>query len=205
VVDALRELGTQPGASLFVHGPPSSGKTHLLNALCIELHAGRQTAWYIGLERLDSGASAGLKGLKGMVCFDGLHAVVGDERWEEALFHCFNEVCAGGGQVAVSSRLPLSALSFALPDLASRMAWGVRLKLERLAEADRVKVLQARASSLELELPEEVQQFLLRRVSRDLGSLLDALEKLQQGALADKRRVTIPLARQVLASELTEN
>lgn len=204
-VDALHALGKQAGASMFFHGPPSSGKTHLLNALCLELREANAPAWYIGLEKLQADASAGLKGLQGMVCFDGLHAVAGDRRWEEALFHCFNEVCQGGGQIAVSSRVPLSGLDFALPDLASRMAWGVRMKLELLDEQDRLKVLQARARSLDFDLPVEVENFLLTRISRDLGSLLDALEKLHREALAGKRRVTVPLARQVLAAELERN
>ena len=198
VVDAIREIGREPAASLYLHGPPSSGKTHLLNALCVEERERNGVAWYIGLERLDPDARAGLEGLSGLVCFDGLHAVAGDRRWEEALFHCFNEVRAGGGQVVASSRVPLSGLNFALPDLASRMAWGIRLKLEPLGEGERLKVLQGRAASLDFDLSDEVQSFLIRRISRDLGSLLDALERLHRAALADKRRVTVPLAREVL-------
>lgn len=202
---AVRDLRNQAGASLFVNGPPSTGKTHLLNALCTETRSHGGLAWYIGLKRMDSAARAGLKGLSGLVCFDDLHAVAGDRDWEEALFHCFNEVLAGGGQVAVASQQPLSALAFALPDLASRMAWGVRVQLEPLAEPDRLLVLRARAKSLELAVPAEVEQFLLRRISRDLGSLLAALEKLHRGALAGKRRVTVPLAKDVLAAELGEH
>lgn len=199
---AVRDLCSQPGASLFVSGPASTGKTHLLNALCTETRGDGRMAWYIGLKRMDKSARAGLKGLKGLVCFDDLHAVAGDRDWEEALFHCFNEVLASEGQVAVASQQPLSAIDFALPDLASRMAWGVRVQLEPLPEADRLLVLRARAKSLDFELPGEVEQFLLRRISRDLGSLLGALEKLHRGALAGKRRVTVPLAREVLVAEL---
>jgi DnaA family protein len=202
VVDEIRALQKQPGRSLFFHGQPSSGKTHLLNALCLESRENGGTAWYIGLEGLEAEAAAGLKGLRGLVCFDGLHAVAGDFQWEEAVFHCFNEVLEDGGQVVAGSRIPLSGLEFALPDLASRMAWGLRLKLEPLSEEDRLRVLQVRAQLLELDLPEDVQRFMLRRISRDLGTLLAALDKLHRGARADKRRVTVPLARQLLASEL---
>ena len=204
IVEALRTLTGQRGGSLYFHGLPATGKTHLLNALCIEQREQGGLGWYVGLEQLQPEATAGLRGLQGLVCFDDLHSVVGDVRWEEALFHCFNEVLENGGQVAVSSRLPLSALQFAIPDLASRMAWGIRLKLEPLREGDRLKVLQLRARRLDLDLPEEVQRFLMRRISRDLGSLLTALEKLHRAALADKRRVTVPLARNVLAAELEQ-
>ena len=201
-VAAIRNLLGQSGASLFLSGPPSSGKTHLLTAACIALREEGAPAWYLNLDGMEPGARALLKGLEGLVCFDGLHAVVGDSRWEEALFHCFNEVREAGGEILAASRQPLSALQFALPDLASRMAWGLRFRLEPLGEVERLAVLRSRARRLELDLPEEVESFLLRRISRDLGTLLDALEKLHGGARADNRRVTVPLARQVLAAEL---
>ncbi len=201
-VDSLKSLASHPGGSVFIQGPPGSGKTHLLNALCMEQREQRQPAWYIGLENLKSEAAAGLRGLEGLVCFDGLHAVTGDDQWEEALFHCFNEVRGGGGQVAISSRMPLSALDFSLPDLASRVAWGIRSQLKPLDEQQKMEVLRLRASRLELDLSPEVEQFLLKRISRDLGSMLTALEVIQQRALAEKRRVTVPLARKVFLSDL---
>lgn len=205
IVDTLRSLGSESVDSLFLQGATASGKTHLLNALCVERKQQNLPAWYIGLENLGRDAAAGLQGLHGAVCVDGLHAVVGDVEWEEALFHCFNEVRAAGGQVIVSSRVSLSALEFALPDLASRMAWGIRCTLKPLNETERMDVLRVHARQLELELPVEVEQFLMRRISRDLGSLVGLLEKLQERSLAEKRRVTVPLAREVILSEQGAN
>ncbi len=198
----MRELHRQPGSSLFLSGPAFSGKSHLLNALCVEQRERGASAWYIGLESLGPGDSGVLSGLQGMVCLDGLHAVAGDRRWAEALFHSFNEIREGGGQIAASSRQPLSAMTFALPDLASRMAWGLRFRLLPLDESGRLEVLRLHARRLELELPQDVERFLLRRIGRDLGSLLKAVEKLHHGALAGKRRVTVPFTRQVLSAEL---
>lgn len=201
-LEAIRDLPAQPGASLFIQGPQASGKTHLLNALCTEHRDRGGAAWYIALNNIEPGAVALLSGLQGLMCFDDLHAVVGDPRWEEALFHTFNRTLASGGQLVATSRTPLKSLPFALPDLASRMAWGLRFRLQPLAEEDRLMVLRNRARALDLDLPEDVERFLVRRISRDMGSLLGALSKLHRGALADKRRVTVPLAREVLADEL---
>lgn len=205
MVDALRAIDSGPGDSVFLSGPAASGKTHLLNSLCMERQLQDMPAWYIGLNKLDREAAAGLRGLHGTVCVDDLHAVVGDVTWEEALFHCFNEVRSGGGQVVVSSQFPLSTLEFALPDLASRMAWGIRCNLKPLNEDERMEVLRVHARQLELELPDEVEQFLMRRISRDLASLVDVLGKLHERALSEKRRVTVPLAREVLLGRQEEN
>lgn len=198
LVDALRNLGAQEGASLFLQGPPASGKSHLLGALCHEMRGRGRAAWYIGLEGLEREAAAGLEGLYGLVCFDDLHAVAGDRGWEEAVFHCFNQVRDAGGQIAVSSRVPLSALDFALPDLSSRLAWGLRLKLLPLGEDERVEVLRHRARSLDMALTREVEQYLLRRIQRDMASLVGTLEDVNRAALAAKRKITVPLVREVM-------
>ena len=49
-VDALRALGEKPGASAFVYGPPSCGKSHILNALCFEHRERRVVAEAHGVE-----------------------------------------------------------------------------------------------------------------------------------------------------------
>ena len=89
-------------------------------------------AFYIALKRLPESAAAGLEGLQvlDLVCVDDLDSVAGNPAWERALFNCFNEVRSAGGCLLVSSRLPLNSLEFGLPDLASRLAWGVRLNLQ---------------------------------------------------------------------------
>jgi DnaA family protein len=59
-------------------------------------------------------------------------------------------------------------------------------------------ILEQRARSLRIELPEEVRDYLIRHSRRDLASLLSALEQLKDAAFAGKRKLTIPLAREVL-------
>ncbi len=203
VVLAVKQLLDEPGSNLFLSGPPGSGKSHLLNALC---HAAREKglkAFYIALKRLPEEAAASLKGLQDLdlVCVDDLHSVVGNPAWENSLFRCFNELRSAGGSLAVSSQLALSMLQFGLPDLESRLAWGLRLKLRLPGDEGKLQVLQQRAQVLGIDLPQDVQRYLIKHSKRDMGSLLTTLENLKQAAFVAKRRITIPLAREVLAAD----
>lgn len=193
----------EPGACLFLSGPEGSGKSHLLNALC---HAARErdmAAFYIALKRLPEEAAAGLEGLQvlDLVCVDDIDRIAGNGAWERALFNCFNEVRAAGGRLLVGSGLPLGALRFGLPDLASRLAWGVQLKLQVPDDEDKRAVMLQRARSLHIELPGDVQNYVLKNSRRDMASLLSVVESLKDAAFAGKRKITVPLAREVLKKE----
>jgi DnaA family protein len=124
--------------------------------------------------------------------------VAGNAAWEKALFRCFNDIRDAGGRLLVSSSQPLSTLPVRLPDLASRLSWGVRQKLQPPDDAGKLEVLQQRARTLRIEVPLDVQNYLLRYGRRDMASLLTALERLKDAAFADKRKITVPLAREVL-------
>jgi DnaA family protein len=199
-LSAVQHLLDEPGGVLFLSGPPGSGKSHLLNALC---HAARNAglgAFYVALKRLPEDAAAGLEGLQmlDLVCVDDLDYVAGSPVWEKALFRCFNEIREAGGRLLVSSSQPLPLLPIQLPDLASRLAWGVRQNLQPPDDPGKLEILQQRARTLRIEVPLDVQHYLLRYGRRDMASLLMALERLKDAAFADKRKITVPLAREVL-------
>ena len=59
-------------------------------------------------------------------------------------------------------------------------------------------MLKAQAGLRGIELDEGVLDWLFARHTRDLGALLDLLDKLDQASLAAQRRVTIPFLRELL-------
>lgn len=200
VVESLKSVLQEPDKLLFLSGPEGTGKTHLLNAACLAVREQGLTAFYAGLRSLPDGSQQMLEGLENidLVCIDDLHMVAGNDRWEEALFHCLNRIRSKQGRIVLSSRQRLSALPFVLPDLISRLQGGLRMQLLVLEESDKIRVLNRHADSLGIDLPEDVGRYLIRHSSRNLGKLLHMVEGLQQAAFVSKRRITIPLAREVL-------
>ena len=200
VVEALKHMPDEPGSHIFLFGGEGSGKTHLLNALCHEIRERQGRAFYLALKRLPADAIASLQGLEklDLVCVDDLHVIAGDGAWEEALFHCFNRIREANGRLLVSSRKRLSALNLGLPDLASRLAWGLRLQLTPLEDRDKLAVINLHSSAIGYSLPEDVLQYLLKHHDRSMAALIQTVENLHQAALINKRRITVPLAREVL-------
>ena len=206
LLNALQELVCSDAQCLFLSGPAGSGKTHLLNAACNRASELDRQAFYIAPGGLNEKAAAGLAELDHMdlVCVDDIDSCIGQRVWEEALFHCFNRLRDAGGSLLVSSSASLSGLTFSLPDLASRLAWGLRLQLQPLDDAGKAEVLQSWARAHDINLPEDVLGYLLHRGPRDLPALLDRLQTLRQHALSAKRKITVPLAREALQARDTE-
>lgn len=197
IVESVRETATGADLSLFLSGPRGSGKSHLLNAACLLARENDRTAFYLGLRGLSDADAASLQGLETMdlICIDDLQAVAGKAVWEEALFHFINRLRTHGGSLMIASSERLRRLPLELPDLASRLAWGLRLSLQALDDKDKRTVLESHGRALGIDLPEDVSEYLLKRGPRDMATLVGLVTRLQQAAFRDKRQVTVPLAR----------
>lgn len=187
---------------LFLWGAPGVGLTHLLQAGCHRAHDAGLSVQYLPLEEL-TGIEPGpmLEGLEALdyICIDNLQAVAGKVAWEEALFHLFNRVREQGHRLLVAANRGPHQLPIGLADLRSRLQWGVTWQLQPLADVDKQQALRQRARARGLELSDEVAQYILQRVSRDMDELFHSLELLDQASLAEQRKLTIPFVKKVLS------
>jgi DnaA family protein len=197
----LRRLAASPDEPLlYLWGGESSGKSHLLQACCRAAHAAGLAVSYLPLTLLMEYGSGVLEGLEqqDLVCLDDIDRLAGQPAWEEALFRLFNRLRDGGHRLMVSAGVPPAELSIALPDLKTRLSWGLTLMLRPLEDEDRLAALSLQARSLGLDLPPSVGRFLLAHYRRDLASLRQLLERLDQASLAAKRKLTIPFLKTYL-------
>jgi DnaA family protein len=185
---------------LYLWGPPGVGRTHLLQAACRFVSEREKSAFYISLRDKNHLSLSALQGMENLalVCIDDVEEIAGLLIWEEALFHLFNRIQSQKGCLLIASAVPPKQLSFSLPDLKSRLNWGVTYQLHRLTDEQKVTVLQLRAQHRGLQLNKTVSQFLLSHCSRDMVELYSILEKLDRASLVEQRRLTIPFVKHVL-------
>jgi len=200
VLDSLHEFLDQPAGAILLSGPEGSGKSHLLSAVFHQALEQGLNSIYLSLKQMPAAGVEVLSDLDqlDLVCVDDLQAVVGLPQWEQALFHLFNRVREAGGGVLMASRFSARQLAVELPDLKSRLGWGLQLRLKPMDDSDKLKVLRQTARREGAELPEDVARYLLRHGPRGMKALLDHLDQLQQAAFAGKRPLTVPLARSIL-------
>ena len=198
VVEHLQKIAEDQGETLIlIWGSRGYGKTHLLNACCSGAAAHGHTAAYFPMRLLGEHGPRVLEGAEAcsIVCIDDVDAVGGDPDWELSLFHLFNRLRDAGHRLVISASLPPPQMKLSLPDLASRLAWGLTLQLHRPDEDDTRHILQMKSRSLGLEMPDAVARFLMNRTQRDLPALIILLERLDRASLAAQRRLTVPFVK----------
>ncbi len=183
-------------------GEAQSGKTHLLQACCANVAEYPHYAIsYIPLKTVKEYGIEVLSGLSQsyLIVIDDIDTVIGDKNWEIVLFDLINQTRENNQHLLMSTRQNPRLLNCVLPDLASRLIWGGSYQLYALADEDTFKALQTRADQRGFALNDSVIAYIYRRYPRDLASLLDILDKLEEESLRQKSVITIPLVKQVLS------
>lgn len=205
LVAELRAQATQPEGRqpAWLWGQAGSGRSHLLQALCVAATEAGHRAAYLplaSLVMLGPGVLAGQEGAR-VVCLDDLDQVAMDRDWALAIIGLYHAAREAGAWLVAVTRPGPGEFRSALADLDSRLAGSAVHRLLPLDEAGMLRALPARARRLGLELPEETSRWLLHRLPRDPAGLFSALDRLDAAALQAQRRLTVPFVREVLAAE----
>ncbi len=185
---------------IFLWGDPGSGKSHLLQALAAQYQTRGKNAIYIPLQLDDDFTPELLDGLEFMelVCLDDIHNIVGNAAWEEAMFHFFNRIREHGGRLILAANNGALNLGIRLPDLRSRLSWGVTYQVQATGDKEKIQVLKLRAHQRGFEISDEVANYLMKRATREMSDLMALLDKLDYASLVEQRKLTIPFIKNYL-------
>lgn len=188
-------------ALIYLWGAPGAGKTHLLQAACRLTQELGVAPAYVPLADVMALTPSLLEGLEEtpLVCLDDIERVAGKPEWEAALFSLVERLRAVRGMLVVAATAPPDRLGLKLPDLASRLAWGMTYAMQPLSDTQKLEAVQLRARHRGFEMPEDVARYILSRYPRDLGSLFSLLDRIDEASLTQQRRVTIPFLRELEA------
>ncbi len=190
----LRRWPDWPTAALVLHGPPGCGKTHLARVFAE-----------------DSGAALlrpeALAGGDPLSLFEGAPAAVVDDADqclclagdEAALLHLVNAAAQMERKVLLTGGEPSARWPLALADLASRLNAACTVGIDEPDDALMRAVMGKLFLDRQLRVGDDVLSYLLARMERSLAAARCLVERIDAAALAQRRGVTIPLARAVLA------
>jgi DnaA family protein len=197
-VEHVRSLAQGTADTVWLWGPASAGKSHLLQAACRAATAAGRRAMYVPLPADSPAVLVDLEQVE-LLAIDDLHSVAGDLGWERPLFAILNAYLGRHGSLLLAATATATQCGFRLPDLASRGAGAVTYRVGQLDDAERAAALRLHAAARGLVLEPAAADFLLKRASRDMAALTAWLKELDRASLTEQRRLTIPFIRDVLA------
>lgn len=186
--------------SLFLFGLTGVGKSHLLHASCAYADTLGITSLCLSFSELTQLSVDVLDGLENidLVCLDDIQLIAGNKKWQQGVFDLYNRMIEQNKCLIITGDQSVAQLNISLPDLVSRLSWGLTEQLKPLSDKEKSFALQYRAQQRGLTMNDDVASFLINRLSRDMTSLIAALEQLDQASIREQRRITIPFIKDIL-------
>jgi len=179
---------------IYLYGPKSSGKSHLLMALA----STSKRAFYTTADAFTNHVVQAIRASSmqafrkvyrdiDILLVDDIHQLSGRAATQEEFFHTFNALHTLGKQIVLSSSFPPSKLTDIEPRLISRFEWGIAMSLEK---AEPLQIVQRKAALWNLSLPNDVIHFLTQ--------FPDPVQALQALVLRTSGPITFPTAEKLL-------
>ena len=219
-VSAGKSIASSPGKTpfnpLFLFGGPGLGKTHIAQAIGIEIKQKNQdlVVLYVPANRFKTqymDAVTKNKLTDFLAFYSKMDVLIVDDIQElstpgtqNAFFHIFNHLHQNGKQlIFTSDRSPAELQNFE-QRLLSRLKWGLSVHLGAPDYATRVNMLRSRAEREGVVIAEDVYDYLATHVKANFRELEGSLISLIAHATLSKREASVELAESVISNIVGE-
>ena len=218
---AGESISMSPGKTafnpLFLFGGPGLGKTHLAQAIGIEIKKRypELVVLYVPANRFKTQFmdAVGVRNkLTDFLAFymkmdvlivDDIQDLMGQST-QNAFFNIFNHLHQSGKQLIFTSDRPPVELENFEERLLSRLKWGLSVELQKPDYATRLQMLKARAFREGVRLSDDVLEFLATRVKSNFRELEGALISLIANATLAHKEITVSLAEKITEKIVSE-
>ena len=178
---------------LFIYSSVGMGKTHLLNAIGLEVGNSKKVM-FVSSERFMYHFVKSIKNNE-MVKFkdffrkanifiiDDIQFANGKEAMQEEFFHTFNALMEKGSQIVISSDRPPSDLDKVQERIKSRLSGGLVIDIQPPDLNLRIKILKSKFEEIKINFKEnynlndEVFEFLANEVTTNIREMVGALNR----------------------------
>jgi len=179
------------GHALAIHGSEGCGKTHLAHVF-----GSRTNALLLCDADIVSLDPVALANSHSAIVLDRTEGPV----HEQNLFHLFNAIQEAQGHFLISSREAPARWHVELPDLRSRLKSITAVKISAPDDATLIAVLAKLFKDRQILIAADVLEYAIVRMPRTFSASATLVDLVDRESLAQGRRVTVPLIREVLSS-----
>ncbi|TFH21258.1 MAG: chromosomal replication initiator protein DnaA [Bacteroidia bacterium] len=208
-------VSKNPGGTAFnpllVYGDSGLGKTHLAQAIGIEVKElfPEKTVLYVNANKFQTQFVDAIRNnnkndflhfyqMIDVLIIDDVHEFAGKEKTQDTFFHIFNHLHQSGKQLILTSDKPPVELQGMESRLLSRFKWGLSADLQAPDFETRMAILKKKTYNDGIELPEEVLEYISTHISDNIRELEGALISLLAQSTLNKKEITLDLTKEMI-------
>lgn len=205
---------------LFIYGGSGLGKTHLLYAISVEIRDTRPSTNVIYvkgeeftnelIEAIGAGADQTKKfhdkyRQADVLLVDDIQFIGGKESTQEEFFHTFNTLYQAGKQIVLTSDRPPKEIKTLEERLRTRFEWGLIADIQPPDFETRIAIIKRKAELLDLEIPNEVAEYIANRLKNNIRQLEGVVKKLNAYKFLAQTPPSILIAQNAIREILNDN
>jgi chromosomal replication initiator protein len=203
----------------YLYGKVGLGKTHLMHAIALYMkdHQPTRKVAYLSAERFMYQFVSALKN-KDIMAFkdrfrgidvlliDDIQFICGKESTQEEFFHTLNALLDQNKQLIIASDRSPSELEGMQERIRSRLGWGLVVDINSADFELRLGILRSKvAQMVDIEIPQQVLEFLAGRIVSSIRELEGALNKVVAHATLMDKQITLETTQEILVDLLRAN
>ena len=202
---------------LFIYGNSGLGKTHLLYAICNDIKKNRpdMTTLYIKgddftNELIDSIRKNTTSEFHqkyrrtDILLVDDIQFIAGKDSTQEEFFHTFNSLYEAKKQIVLTSDRPPKEIQTLEDRLRTRFEWGLIADIQPPDFETRIAIVKRKAESLDIKIPNEVCEYIAKKLKTNIRQLEGAVKKMKAHHLLGGEPMGIHTA-QIAISDILNN
>lgn len=176
---------------LLIYGESGLGKTHLLYAIANHIkrdHPDFHIVYVKGdqftnelISALKEGSNVQFRSKyrnADLFLMDDIQFIAGKESTQEEFFHTFNTLYEQKKQIVLTADLPPEKMSRLEDRLKTRLQWGLMADIQPPDYETRVAIIQNKASSMGLHLPDDVVAYIADNITSNVRQLEGTVNKI---------------------------
>jgi chromosomal replication initiator protein len=208
-------VAKNPGGTAFnpllVYGDSGLGKTHLAQAIGIEVKSlfPEKTVLYVNANKFQTQFVDAIRNnnkndflhfyqMIDVLIIDDVHEFAGKEKTQDTFFHIFNHLHQSGKQLILTSDKPPVELQGMESRLLSRFKWGLSADLQAPDFETRMAILKKKTYNDGIDLPGEVLEYISTHISDNIRELEGALISLLAQSTLNKKEITLDLTKEMI-------
>ena len=185
---------------IVLYGIKKTGKTYLLQSLCNYYADKNKLSLFIPLAEVTSLETSIFDSIESMdiICIDDLDAIKGFPEWEIALFNLINNSLISGCRLVFGTSQNPASINFSLSDLDSRIRKINSTEVFPINNENLHKAIKKISQFRSIRLGDKELNYLITYTERSIDSLINILNKLDDLSIEQKRKITIPLIKEII-------